>query len=106
MYKSNLLAGYVRGCEGRAWAFERRQGKELRGHDDLKLNLVQSRRDCMEACLSEQRFACRSAEYDTLTTECRLSSEDRRTRPNDYVDSPPTIEYLENQCLPRKFVFS
>ncbi|XP_047103996.1 uncharacterized protein LOC124722900 [Schistocerca piceifrons] len=101
-FEKICLRGYIHGCEGRAWAFERRQGKELQGHDDLKLNLVQSRRDCMEACLSEQRFTCRSAEYDTLTTECRLSSEDRRTRPSDYVDAPPTTEYLENQCLPQE----
>jgi hypothetical protein len=56
----------------------------------------------MEACLDQRHFDCRSAEYDTQTAECRLSSEDRRTRPNDYVDAPPTVEYLENQCLPSK----
>ncbi|KAJ8885588.1 hypothetical protein PR048_011786 [Dryococelus australis] len=97
-----VCTGNVRGCEGSAWAFERRPGKELRGHDDLKLQLVQSRRDCIEACLKERRFNCRSAEYDTQTAECRLSTEDRRSRPNDYVDAPPTLEYLENQCLPGK----
>nr|CAD7262146.1 unnamed protein product [Timema shepardi] len=99
-FEKICLRGNVRGCEGRAWAFERQPGKELRGHDDLKIQLVQSRRDCMEACLRERRFDCRSAEYDTQTAECRLTSEDRRTRPNDYVDAPPTIEYLENHCLP------
>ncbi|XP_069693489.1 uncharacterized protein [Periplaneta americana] len=99
-FEKICLRGNVRGCEGRAWAFDRRPGKELRGYDDYKLSLVQSRRDCMEACLAEHRFDCRSAEYDTQTAECRLSSEDRRTRPNEYVDAPSTIEYLENQCLP------
>ncbi|XP_068082053.1 uncharacterized protein [Anabrus simplex] len=98
-FEKICLRGNVHNCEGRAWAFERRPGKELRGYDDLKVNLVQSRRDCMEACLLERRFDCRSAEYDTQTAECRLSSEDRRTRPNDYVDAPTTVEYLENQCL-------
>ncbi|XP_063218616.1 uncharacterized protein LOC134528880 [Bacillus rossius redtenbacheri] len=94
--------GNVRGCEGNAWAFERRPGKQLRGHDDLKLQLVQSRRDCIEACLQERRFDCRSAEYDSQTAECRLSTDDRRSRPVDYVDAPPTVEYLENQCLPEE----
>ena len=56
----------------------------------------------MELCLDETHFDCRSAEYDRQTEECRLSSEDRRTQPNDYVDAPSTVEYLENQCLPRK----
>jgi hypothetical protein len=59
----------------------------------------------MEACLAERLFECRSAEYDTATAECRLSSEDRRTKPNDYVDAPPTVEYLENQCVTRKSLF-
>lgn len=93
----------MRGCVGRAWAFERRPGKELRGLDDVKLPLVQTRRDCLEACLAERRFDCRSAEYDSQTAECRLSSEDRRTRPSEYVDAPSHVEYLENQCLPREY---
>ena len=92
--------GSVRNCAGRSWAFERRAGKELRGHDDAKVGLVQSRRDCMEACLAERRFECRSAEYDTASAECRLSSEDRRSKPGDFVDAPATVEYLENQCVP------
>ncbi|XP_033606986.1 uncharacterized protein LOC111863521 isoform X3 [Cryptotermes secundus] len=99
-FEKICLRGNVRGCEGRAWAFDRRPGKELRGFDDLKLPLVQSRRDCMEECLAQRRFDCRSAEYDTQTAECRLSSEDRRSRPSDFVDAPSTVEYLENQCLP------
>ncbi|KAK3908976.1 Protein let-653 [Frankliniella fusca] len=99
-FEKICLRGNVRGCVGRAWAFERRPGKELRGLDDVKLPLVQTRRDCLEACLAERRFDCRSAEYDSQTAECRLSSEDRRTRPSEYVDAPAHVEYLENQCLP------
>ena len=57
--------GNTRGCRGRAWAFERRPGRELRGHDDFVLRNVPSRRDCEERCLSETRFVCRSAEYHT-----------------------------------------
>lgn len=77
----------------------------MRGHDDAKVGIVQSRRDCMEACLSERRFECRSAEYDTKTSECKLSSEDRRTKTSEYVDAPAHIEYLENQCVQRKLKF-
>ncbi|XP_034231598.1 uncharacterized protein LOC117639791 [Thrips palmi] len=99
-FEKICLRGNVRGCVGRAWAFERRPGKELRGLDDVKLPLVQTRRDCLEACLAERRFDCRSAEYDAQTAECRLSAEDRRTRPSEYVDAPSHVEYLENQCLP------
>lgn len=60
-----LLKGNTRGCRGRAWAFERRPGRELRGHDDLVIQRVPSRRSCEEKCLDETRFVCRSAEYHT-----------------------------------------
>ncbi|XP_059489112.1 uncharacterized protein LOC132204551 isoform X2 [Neocloeon triangulifer] len=102
-FEKICIRGNIRGCQGRAWAFERRPGKELRGHDDAKAGIVQSRRDCMEACLGERRFECRSAEYDSKTSECKLSSEDRRSKPNEYVDAPPHIEYLENQCIQGDF---
>ncbi|CAB3367593.1 Hypothetical predicted protein [Cloeon dipterum] len=102
-FEKICLRGNIRSCQGRAWAFERRPGKELRGHDDAKVGIVQSRRDCMEACLGERRFECRSAEYDAKTSECKLSSEDRRSKPAEYVDAPPHIEYLENQCIQGDF---
>ncbi|CAG7728314.1 unnamed protein product [Allacma fusca] len=98
-FEKICLRGNTRGCRGRAWAFERRPGRELRGHDDFVLRNVPSRRDCEERCLGETRFVCRSAEYHTQTTECRLSREDRRTRANDFVEAPMHIEYLENQCI-------
>jgi len=103
-FEKICLRGDYQGCSGRAWAFDRLPGKELRGLDDVKLPLVQSRRDCLEACLAARGFTCRSAEYDSQKAECRLSSEDRRTRPHDYVDAPSHIEYLENQCLPGKYI--
>ncbi|OXA52939.1 Plasminogen [Folsomia candida] len=88
-FEKICLRGNTRGCRGRAWAFERRPGRELRGHDDLVIQRVPSRRSCEEKCLDETRF----------TTECRLSREDRRTRPTDFVEAPMQIEYLENQCI-------
>nr|XP_045584142.1 uncharacterized protein LOC123746573 isoform X2 [Procambarus clarkii] len=86
-------------CQGKTWHFERVPGKELRGLDDRQRPLVQSRRDCIEACLQESTFVCRSAEYDTSSLLCRLSRSDRRSNPNAFVTSTsPTVEYLENQC--------
>lgn len=88
-------------CRGRTWQFERVIGKELRGLDDQVYNLIQSRRDCIERCLQETAFQCRSAEYDSTELTCRLSRRDRRSSPLDFVDSvSPTVEYLENQCVP------
>jgi PAN domain len=89
----------VEACRDQAWAFERHPGKELRGFDDRVIPLVASRRDCQEACLQETRFLCRSAEYNLKTFDCRLSSMDRRLRPDIYIDASINIEYLENQCV-------
>lgn len=65
MVQITVPTGNTRACRGRAWAFERRPARELRGHDDVLLHNVPSRRDCEERCLAETRFVCRSAEYHT-----------------------------------------
>ncbi|KAK8733711.1 hypothetical protein OTU49_006441, partial [Cherax quadricarinatus] len=85
-------------CRENKWHFERVPGRELRGLDDRQRTLVQSRRDCIEACLQETTFLCRSAEYDSATLNCRLSRSDRRSNPQEYVTAATTVEYLENQC--------
>ncbi|KAG7162250.1 putative PAN domain-containing protein 5 [Homarus americanus] len=88
-------------CRDNVWHFERVPGMELRGLDDRLKAVVQSRRDCIEACLLETTFQCRSAEYDSVTLLCRLSRSDRRSSPNEFVKAvSTTMEYLENQCVP------
>ncbi|CAL4087761.1 unnamed protein product [Meganyctiphanes norvegica] len=86
-------------CRNKKWQFERVPGKELRGNDDRRLTSVQNRRDCIEACLGETGFLCRSAEYNPTSLVCILSRWDRRTFPDDFVDAASEeSEYLENQC--------
>ncbi|KAF2354793.1 PAN/Apple domain [Trinorchestia longiramus] len=88
-------------CKNKAWQFERVVGRELRGNNDRIIPRVQTRRDCIEACLLERTFTCRSAEYDAMTLDCVLSRRDRRSSPRDFIASlSPTMEYLENQCAP------
>ena len=70
----------------------------LEGYDDRVIANVPSRRDCEELCLRERGFKCRSAGYNTVTLECALSPETRRTKPDAYKKSN-SIEYLENQCI-------
>lgn len=88
-------------CQDKYWAFERVIGYEL----TLELyeqvyHFVQSRRYCQEYCLQEKLFVCRSALYNDETTECKLSREDRRTKPANYIrNQNPKISYLENQCI-------
>ena len=84
--------------QDKAWAFERVVGMDLKGHEGRMVSNVPSRRDCEEACLRETGFRCRSAVYNTVSLDCALSQETRRTRPEAYTPGRNT-EYLENQCV-------
>ncbi|XP_076348052.1 uncharacterized protein LOC143245579 [Tachypleus tridentatus] len=88
-------------CENKAWAFERVLGYMLSpGLYEKIIQFVQSRRDCEEMCLNEQSFHCRSALYDSDSTECKLSKDSRRTKPNNYQPTNNRrINYLENECI-------
>ncbi|CAG2113231.1 unnamed protein product, partial [Medioppia subpectinata] len=87
------------------WAFERVNGFELKrmGKKSVK---VMSRLDCMQLCLNERDFECRSVNYDTDSHECSLSDMDRHTininnelRSRKYGPSSGTVDYLENNCI-------
>ena len=88
-------------CRDKFWAFERVIGHEMIPSVYRKTyNFVQSRRDCEEYCLHEKEFACRSAVYSEETTDCKLTNEDRRTKPHAYVrNNNVKVSYLENQCI-------
>ncbi|XP_037909523.1 uncharacterized protein LOC119650659 isoform X2 [Hermetia illucens] len=87
----------IRPC-ARAWCFDRVQGYKLNGLIK-RTATVSSRRDCLELCLGETEFTCRSANFYRATGACELSEMDRITlagssafQLNDGVD------YLENNC--------
>ena len=71
---------------------------ELEGHNTKVMNNVASRRDCEEYCLRERGFTCRSAEYNSVTYECVLSRETRRTKPGN-MRAARNVDYLENGCI-------
>ena len=97
-FEKICLRGDISGCRDKAWSFERVVGMRLEGYDERVIANVPSRRDCEELCLRERGFKCRSASYNTVTLECALSPETRRTKPNSYRMST-NVEYLENQCI-------
>nr|XP_027196498.1 uncharacterized protein LOC113790984 [Dermatophagoides pteronyssinus] len=87
------------------WAFERVAGFELREHEK---RLVQSptSQDCMQACVWEQKFQCRSINYESKTGECWLSDMNRHTvninteiRSQKYGPSSGNIDYYEFNCI-------
>lgn len=97
-FEKTCLRGNIRDCRDKAWAFERTPGMHLKGHEQRVIATVPNRRDCEELCLMETVFKCLSASYNSVSLECSLSSETRRTKPESFQKSN-NLEYLENQCV-------
>lgn len=86
----------------RPWNFERVPNSVIQGHDRA-LIFTSTKEACLAACLNEKNFICRSAEYNYVTLQCRLSDYDRRTL-SDNVQSVGLVEaqgvdFFENLCL-------
>ncbi|KAF2354795.1 PAN/Apple domain [Trinorchestia longiramus] len=112
------------GC-GLLWTFERVPNFELRGQEVLTLTRIRSggrttsgsgqgaeprqgqvrgqnhvrvsKDDCMDRCLSERRFECRSVSYNYDTKTCRMSEHDKYSKATAFVAALRT-DYMENQC--------
>merc|ERR1719510_1979630 len=85
-------------CNG-AWSFERVMDHQL-DTEVRKSGVVGSRQECMELCLSEVEFECRSAMYTTDTGECRLAENDRHVmagRPG--FAAQEGVDYMEINCV-------
>lgn len=71
---------------------------------DFTLRLqVESREQCLSACLKENEFVCRSVNYHYDTFLCELSTEDRRSKPNHLRQTEDAVDYYDNNCLNRQF---
>ncbi len=55
-------------------------------------------------------FVCRSAEYNYVTLQCRLSDIDRRTMRDGFLvaelSAAPGVDYFENLCLQGQFNYT
>lgn len=88
----------VKPCE-RAWCIDRVQGHRLQGHTKRTTN-ASSRQHCLELCLGERDFLCRSANYVNATKECELSDMDRLTvAGSGALEAAKGVDYLENHCV-------
>lgn len=96
-YFEKVCVQPVTACE-RAWLFERVPSYHIINYDNKIIENVQNRLKCQELCLSEKDFRCRSGEYDYITEQCRLSIQDRHSRPDSFRPAPSNIDYFENQC--------
>jgi hypothetical protein len=95
----------VRKSCNRGWAFETVNGYELKKLVKKKVKAF-SRLECMQLCLNEGDFECRSANYDSEINECALSDMDRHTindnndmKSRTYGASSGTVDYIENNCI-------
>ncbi|KAG0445088.1 hypothetical protein HPB47_023912, partial [Ixodes persulcatus] len=99
LYAQKICLFGKRRCR-RDWMFERVTGYELR---DLarKTLRASSREQCMDLCLDEAEFECRSANYEPSSGDCALSDMDRHSVVGDryFVPSSETNEYLESNCV-------
>lgn len=93
---------------GRLWAFERVLGYELRKQAKKRLTTA-GKLECMESCLLEKEFTCRSFNYEYTSQECVLSEMDRHTLPSGpgskesqrslLPASNATTDYFESNCV-------
>lgn len=91
-------------------------GSSLIGRGYLTINKLVTRRECIERCLFETSFKCRSVSFQTTTRNnmarmgfinilnkeimgrCILSRDDKNTEPDSFRVSQVNDEYIENQC--------
>lgn len=101
-YEKTCLPGVTahEACTYRSFSFERMR-KTLLERFVKKSMQVESREQCLSACLKENEFVCRSVNYHYDTFLCELSTEDRRTKPNHLRQSEDAVDYYDNNCLNR-----
>jgi len=82
-----------------AWSFERVMDHQL-DTEIRKRGQVDSRQQCMELCLKEVDFECRSAMYTADSGECRLAEMDRHAMSGRPGFGPaPGVDFMEINCV-------
>jgi len=122
LYFFNKIELQTEAVCSRLWAFERFPNRRLRQQQRSGLGTgstfhAASKEACQAACMNEQRFVCRSLEYNHLSQQCLLSANDRRSplvqhlassaalasgapssSHSDLIEAPG-VDYFENACL-------
>lgn len=98
IYVQKICLTNVPSCE-RAWTFEKVDGFAMDKYAK-KRGRVSSRLNCEMLCLAEKEFPCRSATYNAVSGDCRISDMDRHTvaSTGDFVESVDD-QYLESNCV-------
>ncbi|KAG8201938.1 hypothetical protein JTE90_027414 [Oedothorax gibbosus] len=88
----------IKGACDRLFVAESLRGMELTDNNHQVISNT-SRISCIEACIASKSFVCKSAEFDSKTTECRLSRHDRFDRKAQFKKSvSASVEYFDVTC--------
>jgi PAN domain len=103
-------------CKSTLWPLLRIPGSSLIGRGYLTINKLVTRRECIERCLFERSFKCRSVSFqisirnnmarmgftnilnNLILGRCILSRDDKNTEPDSFRVAQVNDEYIENQC--------
>lgn len=93
----------------REWIFERVSKHELLERSRKIVPGVETIEKCMELCLKESQFECRSANFHRQRKECQMSDVDRHSVQSNvqkhFVPAEEGTDYIENNCVDRKYDF-
>lgn len=97
-------------CQTKAWVIEILAGATLIGTNTKKIKDRISRQRCIQLCMQERNFTCKSIKFNLMTKYmdvtdadplgfCILSQTDRHLTPTAFRVSKYEDEYIENQCI-------
>jgi len=78
LYFFNKIELQTENVCSRLWAFERFPNRRLRQRDRQAFH-APNKESCQAACMNEQRFVCRSLEFNYISQQCTLNGYDRRS---------------------------
>jgi len=87
-------------CGNKSYAFTVYQDMDFTA-PDFKRVTVNSRQACMDSCIGEKTFICRSAVYETLTRVCKMTRfvKPRGLAKNAAISTRKGNFYMENNCV-------
>lgn len=103
-----FLLSVPRTCNNETlWPILRIPGSSLLGRVIATINRLTTRQECIELCLFEKSFECRSVSFEVsqrnkishnLLGRCLLSRDSKNTEPDSFHVAPISTEYIENNC--------
>lgn len=86
-----------------AWSFEKVLNYELKNYERKSIK-AETKEQCLQQCILEPDFQCRSVNYNNQTQKCSLSHLDRHSIPSAnlrgiFTPADTNIAYYETNCI-------